>query len=78
MLSAMSENYHNSCLKVCHYFCDYRIQQSNNIQVQDFVFSVELHLGFTPYPLSIIPYPLSLSLSLIPTPCFLSPNAVPF
>ena len=49
---------------------------------QDLVFSVELHLGLIPYPLSHDPYPFTLipcPLSLIPYPVslHLSPSTVP-
>ena len=50
---------------------------------QDLVFSVELHLGLIPYPLSFDPYSLSLILFPYPfllslTPFSLSPSTVPF
>ena len=51
------------------------------INIQDLVFSVELHLGLILYPLTLIPFPLSQipdPWPLIPTPCSLSPTTVAF
>ena len=43
----------------------YGFQYDEHIEEQDLVFSVELHLGFTPYPLSLplVPHPVVLFLS---------------
>ena len=45
------------CLNICHFL--YQILRVKN--KQDLVFSVQLHLGLIPYPLTLIPYPWLLS-----------------
>ena len=42
------------------------------VRKQDLVFSVKLHLGLIPYPLTLDPYPLSLPLFPYPLVLFLS------
>ena len=55
---------------LCFHFVEYikhaRVSSAKLQRWQDFVFSVKLHLGLIPWPISLIPNPYSISLSTVP------------